>query len=225
MSSKILRSAIAIARKEILSEFRMRYMLSSALLFILTVISIIAFSMRNIDPNSGLHSALLWIVFFFISMTGLARSFIAEEERKTLYLLKLIAPSHSVYVGKLLYNILLSFSLNSVASVLFFVFAGMPETISFSGYTISLLFGSIGLASSVTIISSLISRSGAKNALLPALSFPIVLPLVLTGIQATGEAIAGVSIDQNFDKSLLMMSYSGVLITASYLLFEHVWLD
>lgn len=72
----------AVLYKEIYSELRSRYAFSSMILFVVITISTISFTMAGDTISNELASALLWIVIFFGAMTGLSRTFVAEEERE-----------------------------------------------------------------------------------------------------------------------------------------------
>lgn len=84
-----LYKSIAVFRKEIAMEFRSRIALSALFLFMVITISTIAFTTAGERIEKYIASALLWIVLFFGSMTGLSRTFVMEEERGTSLLLKL----------------------------------------------------------------------------------------------------------------------------------------
>ena len=109
----------AVLYKEIYSELRSRYAFSSMILFIVITISTISFTMAGDTISNELASALLWIVIFFGAMTGLSRTFVAEEERGTSLLLKLSSKPIHIYVGKLLYTFIFGLLLNSLAVILF----------------------------------------------------------------------------------------------------------
>ncbi len=101
-------------------EFRTRFGISALVMFLLITVSIILFSVPGEQLSSSLLSAFFWISLFFGAMTGLARSFVSEEERGTALLLRLYASGESVFIGKLVFNILLMLLLG-VAAVTFFL--------------------------------------------------------------------------------------------------------
>ena len=99
---------MAVFRKEMAIEFRSRIALSALLLFMVITISTIAFTTAGERINNYVASALLWIVLFFGSMTGLSRTFVMEEERGTSLLLKLSSTPMEVFFGKFLFTCFLS---------------------------------------------------------------------------------------------------------------------
>lgn len=113
---------MAVFRKEMAIEFRSRIALSALLLFMVITISTIAFTTAGERINNYVASALLWIVLFFGSMTGLSRTFVMEEERGTSLLLKLSSTPMEVFFGKFLFTCFLSLALSFTGSALFLFF-------------------------------------------------------------------------------------------------------
>jgi heme exporter protein B len=57
------------------------------------------------------------------------------------------------------------------------------------------------------------------------LSFPLLLPLLLTVINATWMSFEGTAFDQVSAEFQIIISYTIVILTASFLLFDLVWND
>lgn len=213
----------ALFLKDIKSELRTRYAISSILLFVLTAVSIIVFSLAQEKISSILYAGILWILMFFSAMTGLAKAFVSEEERGTSLLLAVNTDSTTVFFGKLCFNIILSLVLNLFALILFLLFIMQEIIYAPLILLFSVISGSIGIASASTIISAIIAKANTKNALFPVLSFPILIPLIIVGIettQASFQLSPDINVLANFQ---LMIGYIGVIIIASYLLFDFVW--
>ena len=225
MSQTTLTKIFAVLEKDVRSELRSRYAISAVLLFILTTITILLIGTKGETIESGLAAGLIWVIMFFSSMMGLARVFISEEERGTSFLLHLSVSSGSIYFGKLIYNILLSLLLNTVAVLLFFLFiTNMPIELLWV-FILSHIFGSVGIAAASTIISAIIAKANTKGALFPVLSFPIILPLIFIGIEATRISLDGINSGRAANDIQLMIAYCGIVISLSYILFDLVWKD
>ncbi len=220
----MFKQALAICRKDFNSEIRTRYSINGLVMFIIVVISIIKFSLGEEKLSNELHAGLLWIIIFFANSNGLSRVFVAEEDRGTSFVLKLTANSKAVLLGKLIFNTALSFIINTFVVFLFLV--TMNFTInSFGLFILTIALGNFGLSAVMTIIAALISKSSSKGTLYPVLSFPLLLPLMLTAINATWLSIEGTDAGQLWGEIQIMVSYSIVIITASFLLFDLVWND
>lgn len=223
MAIGILKSISAVFEKDVKSELRTRYAVSAVFLFILTTNTILLIGTKGEEIRTGMTSGIIWVVMFFSSMMGLSRVFVSEEERGTSFLLQLYSGSSAVYFGKLIYNILLSLLLNTIAVILFFLFIAPAGVKSFWIFTGSHIFGSIGIAAASTIISAIIAKANTKGALFPVLSFPIILPLIFIGIDATKISLEGRGIPDAINDIQLMFAYCGIIISISYILFDVVW--
>jgi len=221
----LIKSILSILQKEILSEFRTRYAISTVALFILTTVVMIVFSTAGEKLNTQILTALLWVIMFFGAMTALAKSFVSEEERGTSLLLQIISNNTSIFFGKLIFNIILSISINFFAVFLMLIFFNDLLIKNYSLFFSVLLLSSIAIASSTTLISALIAKANSKNALFPILSFPILLPIILLGVELTVSSINGIEFKEIYKDINLIISYSGLLILVSYYLFDYVWKD
>jgi heme exporter protein B len=217
--------AYSLFRKDWQSELRTRYAVNALAMFILVTISVIMFSIGSEKITEYLTGGLLWVVIFFSAMSGLSRAFVSEEERGTTMTLQLIASPSTVFSGKLIFNLLLVFLMNFVITILFgilftsFVIRNIPL------FAIAFLLGNIGIAVSSTIIAAIISKASSKGTLYPVLSFPILLPLILTLLELTRFAIDGNSISSSMTEILILVCYDVIMATASYLLFDFIWKD
>ncbi len=218
----VISKIYSVFLKDFKSELRSRYAISSVLLFVLIVISIVIFSAVGEEFTSKLTAAFIWIIIFFSSMTGLSKSFVSEEERKTLLLLQSAASPPVIYFGKLLFNNILSLFINASAVILFLLFTDIDIVSNPAGFIITILLGSIGIASATTVISSIIAKASSKNALFPVLSFPLLLPLIILGIESTELSFSSAEFAESAGNFPMMIAYSGIVIAASFLLIETI---
>jgi len=220
----MIRASYEILKKDLRSEIRNRYVINSLLMFVIVVISIIRFSLGDEKVSPDVLSGLLWIAIFFTSSSGLSRVFIKEEEKETSYALKLTSPASSIFIGKLFFNLLLTFSLNIVICFLFIVITGF-EIKNISAFILILILGNLGLVVSSTIIAAIISKANSKGTLYPVLSFPVLLPLLIAVIDGTKISAMGAETSEVFSDLQILLSYSVVIVTASLFLFRFVWED
>jgi heme exporter protein B len=217
--------AIQITKKEFLVEFRTRYALTSGILFVLTTLSIIVFSTTNDSKSAGIFSGFLWIILFFTTMTLTGKIFIEEEEKGTSLYLRSIAEPFSIFVGKVVFAIITSVVINLIASLMLPIFITEVTIQNLIQYVLVVILGSVALASVTTILSSIIAKASSKNGLLPILGFPILLPLVVIGVDATYLSIHSADWTTFLQSILFMIAYSGVMIIVSIWVFPLIWLD
>ncbi|BBM73731.1 heme exporter protein CcmB [Rhodothermus marinus] len=221
-----LRGFWAVFEKDIKLELRARYAINMLLLFALGALVVMAFAVGSTPLSARVQAALLWTVLLFAAAVGLGRAFISEEERGTMLLLQLNLRPGAVYAGKLLVNFALLLALNLVAvgafAVLLRVQVAWPGLLA-----LTLVLGSIGLAGATTLLSALIARAaGGRGALLPVLLFPVLVPLLLSAVEATRSALlVAEGWAAATDELLTLVGFGGAVITAAVLLFDYIWLD
>jgi heme exporter protein B len=182
----------------------------------------VSFSMGGGLADTDVAASMLWIVLFFSSMTGLARSFIQEEETGTIIALKLSADPEPVLLGKYLFNAVLLLSLTVIIIPLFLALAGVSVADA-PGFVSTVFLGVMGLVGTGTIVAAIAARAAVKGSLMTVLSLPIVVPLLVSAINATRMAMSG-GTDSGIASDLwFLFFYNGLIIAASVLLFEHIW--
>jgi heme exporter protein B len=217
--------AYSLYKKDWQSELRTRYAINALSMFILVTISVIMFSVGSEKVTEYLTGGLLWVVIFFSAMSGLSRAFVSEEERGTTLTLQLIASPSTIFSGKLLFNIALVFLMNIAITILFSMLFDSFVIKNFSLFMLAFFFGNFGIAISSTIIAAIISKASSKGTLYPVLSFPILLPLILTLLELTKFSMDGKSIEKSLVEVAVLICYDVIMGTASYLLFDFIWKD
>lgn len=226
-SAHILRAAWAVLVKELRSELRMRYALNALVLFAANTVVVLSLNIGFITERRNadlalIHAALLWVAVLFAAFTGLARVFIHEEETRTAAALRLAAPPIAVYLGKLLFNLVLLLLLDLLVSLLFVLM--LHVRIGNVGLFISLLLaGSLGLVAATTLIAAMIARASVKGALFAVLSFPLLVPLLVVAVHGTAQALAGQGWERGVAQLQTLVAYAVALFVASLFLFSSVW--
>jgi heme exporter protein B len=218
-----LKGFLAVAYKDLQIEFRNRYTLTTTILFTLISTTIVNFSIPSNLIQTQVYSGMLWIVIFFASMTGMMRAFVSEEEKGTTLLLKMLSTPYAVFFGKFLFNLLISILVNLTSILMFMLFFDKISIKYFHLFALTMLVSGIGIAGCSTIIGAIVSRANVKGALFPILSLPILIPLLMVGIEATQFSIVGKDLKLILQDNIVIFAYSGLLITLSSLLFEFVW--
>ncbi|GIV96166.1 MAG: cytochrome C biogenesis protein CcmB [Herpetosiphonaceae bacterium] len=226
-SPSLWRSTWAILRKDLRAELRGRVAINTLLLFAITTVVLVSFRLGPLGISRDQRAVtsiavLLWIAIFFAAMSGLSRSFVAEEEAGTAPLLRLAASPAAVFAGKLLYNLLLVAVLEALVVLLFA--ALMNLRVGNPGlFAASLAAGGVGLGVATTIIAALVARASVRGALFTVLAFPLLLPLLVVAVGATELALAGAGWSKAWPELRLLAAYVLALLAASLLLFEQVW--
>jgi heme exporter protein B len=217
--------ALAILFKDVRAELRNRAALNSILLFSVTALTVVAFAVGTGSDSQLFKVALLWVVLFFAAFSGLSHVFIHEEEAGTSTALRFCALPGAVYVGKLLFNLLLLAVIGVVVVPLFVVLLDLPLERP-GAFAAVLVSGCLGLGAAATIIAAIIAKARGKGALYGALGFPILLPLLFMSVNATRNTLVGdASIGMLLQDVGGLLSFAVMLVTASAMLFPFVWED
>jgi len=224
-SAQWFTAAAAIFRKDWQSELRTRYAISALIMFVVSTIAIVIFAIGSESIPSDVLTGMLWVIIFFSSMSGLSRTFVAEEERGTVLTLQLLASPSVVLGGKLAFNFVLVLSLNIFAVALYSLLVSEFLIVTLSIFWITILLGSMGLAAAATIIAAIIAKANTKGTLFPVLSLPILLPLLVVVINATRLAGEGAPFEDAVREFQFLIAYIVVVVTVSQLLFDYIWTD
>ncbi len=217
--------AWAVFSKDAKLELRSRYAINMLLMFVLAALLLVLFAVGQEEMSERVQAALLWVVILFSAAVGLGRAFIAEEERGTVLLLQLNTRGSMVYAGKLLFNFLLVLGVNLVAMGAFFLLLNVEAPLPGLLLT-TLVLGALGLSGATTLLAAIIARTAQQGPLLPVLLFPLLVPLLLSVVSATRNALpTGAGWPASTDELLTLLGFAGVVITASVLLFDYVWND
>jgi heme exporter protein B len=214
---------MAVARKDFRSELRTRYALNALGMFVVVTVAVISFAAGAERLSMSVASGLIWVSMFFTAVTGLGRSFISEEERGTTLLLRLTVSSTPVYFGKLLVNVVVALVSNTLIGMLFLLLMTGVEVKSPSAFIVVVALSSLGFAATMTIIAAIIARSGSKGTLYPVISFPVVLPLIILGVDLLRKSMNGISFGKMSNDMLLLAIYTVAVVVVSYILFDILW--
>ncbi len=194
-------------------------------MFAVTTLVVVSFSIGSFRIGEAerpfLYSVLLWIILVFSALSGLSRSFVKEEEAGTMDVLKLSARPQAVFLGKLFFNLTLLGALELIVVPLFVLF--MQYEIECVGlFAAMVVSGGLGLGAGTTIVAAMTAQASARGALFSALSFPLLLPLMITAIKGCERAALGMG-EAGWPEVKIAVAYLVIMITVSLFLFPLVW--
>ena len=213
---------IAITWNDTLSEMRTKEIISSVLVFTLLVIVIFNFAFgANPETISLVAPGILWVTFTFAGVLSLNRSFIPEKEQGCLEGLMACPISREViYVGKMLGILLFMLIIEAIALPIF-AFLFNLAVLSLQMVTIVVL-ATIGFAAVGTLFSALAVNTKAREMVLPILFLPIVIPVIISAVKASGLALSGNSWGDLSSWLGIMGAFDVIFIVVSFLTFAFV---
>ena len=175
--------------KDLRTEFRSGGRIAAMLSFSVLACFLFSFVLdRSLVEGGGVAGGLLWLTVLFASVSGAGRTFDSEEEDGAFrHLLLSPVSRHAVFLGKAAANfvpVALVAAFTLFALTLFFQI-GAPGPIFL--HAAILLPGAIGLAAAGTLFGLISRHSNLGDSLLPALIFPVLVPLVFFGATASSR--------------------------------------
>ncbi len=213
----------AIALKELRVEWRAREVSTTMVVFglLAAIIFGMAFDLRVPTPRMVVPG-ILWVIVLFTGVVGLHRSFGAEVDRDTLAGL-LLAPMDrsAIYFGKLLANLL--YLLMAEALLLPALLILFDTNLFQPTILVGLLLGSLGYAEVGTLFAALTAHSRAREALLPVLLLPVMVPVFIAGASLTAGVLDGAPGSGVGRWIAMLVLYDLLFVVAAYLLFDLIW--
>jgi heme exporter protein B len=212
----------ALLWKDVLLELRTKERLSS--LFVLAVLMVVVFVIA-LSPERAqgpdIAAALLWVTVLFAGMLSVQRAFLLEQERGCFagVLLCPLDPG-SVFLAKLLGNVLFLSVVQSIVAPLCLLFLGLQFSWSFLVLPVLLLLGIIGFSALATVFAAMAVRVRAREVVLPLLLLPLLIPLLIAAVNVTAALLAGLPWAGVWLRVLL--AFDVIFVVTGWLIFGQV---
>jgi heme exporter protein B len=182
--------ALAVARKDLASEWRTRELVPALGQFIVLALVIANFGFQ-IDSRNAVVIApgVLWLALVFAGLVAFGRAFAAEREQASLEAMLLTpAPAAAIFAGKAAAAALLLIACEVVllpALTLFFGTPLNPQLVA------AVLIATVGMAALGCLFAAIVARVRSREVLLPLLTLPLWIPFIVAGGQAVQVAMGG----------------------------------
>ena len=186
-------AALLIARKDLAIEFRTRSALFAATIFSLLAVVIFYFAWDSTAVAAhDLAPGVLWVIFTFSGLLGLHRSFGVETADRGIDGL-LAAPigREAIFLGKALANLVLVAAVQAVTIPAVMLFYNLSLGGNLGALVLISLLAAIGLVAVGTLFSAMAVNTRLAELLLPVLSLPFFVPVVMPAAQATARLLSG----------------------------------
>lgn len=212
----------ALLTKEIKLEFRNKYALNGILLYVISTVFVSYLSFKQI-VNPTTWNALFWTIMLFASINAVSKSFMQDSKGILLYYYTLASPQ-AIILSKIIYNSILMLCISLICYFFFSVFIGniVQNQVLFIS---TLALGSIGISSILTLISAIAAKTNNNFSLMAVLSFPILVPLLITLIKVSKDAVDGLDFSITYKYLLVLSALDLIVLALSYMLFPYLWRD
>ena len=226
-----VRRALALVRKDLLTERRSKAAFNAMAFFAAMVLFIFSFAL---GPDAAGMSAgseqtllqylwpgLLWVAIFFTGILAISRSFQVEMESGGMEALRLYPGGRkAIYVGKLIANLVVLTAMELLLIPLSAVLYNIDLWAKLPALMGVVLMGSIGFAAVGTFYAALTANLRARDVMLPVLLFPIIVPVVVAAVRATTLVVRGDPMGELWTWIRIMALVDLALLVVCMLTFE-----
>ena len=243
--------ALALLAKDLRAELRTKVAVSAVGVFTFSALLLLALATINLKDTPTLNTGvltdpitrdgvvsllrpawepaskmgLLWVLLCFAAFTGLAHTFVHEEDSGTTAALRLSMTASAVYAGKLSFNFLLIAVVALAVTPAYMGITGMPIGSPLVFISV-MLGGTVGLSAAATIVGALAAKAQGTSALYSALGLPMLVVFLIMLINAAitlySKSPTVLQIGRDVGG---LFSFGVMLIAISALVFHFVWED
>lgn len=219
----VVNEIAVLVKKEMQLEWRQKYAIHGLLLYLASTIFVcyLSFKAKNQAINPITWNTLFWIILLFTAVNAVGKSFTQEPTQRNIFYFTLVSPEAVIY-SKIIYNSLILLFISMIGFVFYSWVMGNPVG-NMSLYLITLLLGSIGFASTLSLVAGIAAQGENTATLMAVLSFPIIIPLLLLLLKMSKSAMDGISISENWDEIAILASLDVIVIVLSGILFPYIW--
>jgi heme exporter protein B len=221
----LIRTALLLAKKDLLSELKTKQVLVTMIIFAGLVILVFSFAF---DPANNTTRAVIpgviWVIIVFSGILGLNRSFISEQRNDTMQGL-LVAPmdAQSIFLGKFIANFTMILIVEIVSIPFLFLLFNFQVIGSIPYFILIIFIGSFGFIAIGTFLAALAANSKSSEMLLPLLLFPITSPILIGVTQATRIILTNMEkLSSALAWMQLVTAYDVIFFVLCFLLIDYV---
>ena len=219
-----LRKVLAIVWKDVVAELRTKEMFSA--MFVFAILTVVVFNfafdlrvsgerVRQVAPGA------LWVAFAFSGVLGLNRAFVLERDRGCLDGLLLAPVDHTaIYFGKMLSTLIFMLVVEALTLPVFTAFFGV--SLFDARLVLVVLLGTLGFAGVGTVLSAMTAQTRAREVLLPILLLPVVAPVLIAAVKATGGILDGLPMSDLKLWLNLLVGFDLLFPAVAFVTFDYV---
>jgi heme exporter protein B len=216
----MMKSVMALLRKDVLLELRQQHTLYGILLYIASTIFVLYLAIDEIEAN--VWNGLFWVIQLFVCVNAVAKSFLQESRGKMLYFFSIVSPVEFI-IAKIIYNIGLMIGMSLVSLLLYSFFLSSPvsNALQFTGIVV---LGGASISLVFTLMSAIAAKANQNAALVAILGFPVILPLLLLLMRLSKAAYNEIFRDGALlQLSGLIVGLDALIVAMAVILFPYLW--
>ena len=214
----LLPNTAVLLGKELRTEFRSRELLTTTVVFILTIVVLFSFTFDpSVSESRRFGPGLLWLAFLFAASLMLQPGFLREQNNDTLSALRLsVSDPFAIFLAKLIANAIFLLVTEMLLLPIFAVLYNVHIVAVFPQLVLVLILGSVGVAIPGTAFSAISAQARMRELMLPVLLLPLLTPVLIASTEATAALLA--------EKPELRLDWLGFLAGFDVVFLTALWL-
>jgi heme exporter protein B len=219
----LLSNAAVLLGKELRTEFRSRELLTTTVVFILTIVVLFSFTFDpSVSESRRFGPGLLWLAFLFAASLMLQPCFLREQTNDTLSALRLsVNDPFAIFLAKLAANTLFLLFTQVLLLPVFSILYNVPVFAAFPKLVLVMFMGSMGLSVTGTALSAISAQARMRELLLPLLLLPLLTPVLIASTEATAALLVPNPV-MPWKWLGFLMGFDVVFLTALWLFGEYL---
>lgn len=219
-----LRQVGAVIRKDLTVELRTRQRVGTMGGFAVLVGVLFNYAF---DPTlvrtQDIASGLIWMTLVFAGVLGVGRTFQLEAEDGAFQgVLLTPMPRDALYLGKVTANVVLVEAVVLLVLGTFGLFFHLDYGNHPGALLLVLTLGAVGFVALATLFGAVASATSLGETLLPILLFPLLVPMIVYGVSASGRLLAGRPLTEVEGNIRMLAAFALVAVAVGAVLFRFV---
>ncbi|CAN5865212.1 heme exporter protein CcmB [soil metagenome] len=214
----------AIVWKDLTAERRTKANFNAVVFLAGLILLLFGFALGpDHDALRGVAGGVLWLTVLFSGVLSFNRSYEQELENGALEMLLLYpGDRRSIFLGKLFANLAFVLLVEVVMVPAAALLYDIPVWSVILPLSAVLFLGTFGFVTLGTFYAAMASRLRAREVLLPLLLFPMLIPLLVGAVQATGAILTGDLMNEAGTWIRLLIVYDVIFFIGALYAFEYV---
>ena len=215
------RQAALLLWKDVVVELRAKELVYATVFFAAIVLLVFAFAFLGGPlPTVDVSAGVLWVALVLTGTLGIGRAFEREREGDTLRALMLSPlPRAAIYLSKLTAIALLMAVVEVVCVLLMTLLFRLNAGAHPLRLVALLALGTLGFAAVAALFGASLGRARSRDVLLPLLTYPIVVPVLIAGTRGTVALLTGEVAVADFWLRFLAV-FDAIFVTIAVRIFE-----
>lgn len=225
--SATLRAAWLVCAKDLRVEARSGEVVITTALFA-TLLAVLGALSLYVNPHSArlVAPGVLWIALSFAGILAMGRAWSREREHDAFSALLLSPiPRAAIYLGKMLASLVFLALIEAILLLEVAVLFQLDLAATLGPLVALLVLGGVGFAATGNLFAALGVRARGRDMLLAVIVFPIVAPVLLSGVVATRELLGGAPVREVWGWMQILLAFDVAFLTAGVVLFESLVAD